>query len=92
MGDIEKFHLQFYESISIVENTRGLNNHVSLLLGLELSSYVLRYLFAGSLENNSGVQLKYKSGDLSDKRKQILFYSSEYVFLGFFTGWDFPKW
>ena len=102
-GDAEKFYKcisfnfinvsAFYKCISDAENPFGgsLNKHASLLLGFELGNHILGYLSGGSLEEDSAVQFKYSSADLSNKEKSIAFYLSGYVFSTFSRRLRFTK-
>ena len=52
---------------------------------------VLGYLSGGSLDEDSVVQFKYSSADLSGKEKSIVFYLAKYVFSTFSRRLRFSK-
>ena len=71
--------MRFYKYILDPQNFsgEGLNKHFSLLLGFKLAYHLLGYLSGRSLKNDSVVQSKSNSGDLSTQKKSIIFYLGE---------------
>ena len=70
---------------------RKFKKHASLQLGFELANHVLGNLSGGSLEKESFVRFKYRSADLSDKEKSIVFSLAGYVFSAFSRRLRFAK-